>query len=321
MICLLFLLLSVAAGSANAQEPTVSARVDTNSFVIGGQIHLTVSVERPATVTLTNIGPADSLEGLEIVERGETERSGSGASVSERTRFTITAFDSGTYVIPPFAAWYTGGGDTTARSVSTGPIAVFVHGVEVDTAGDIREIKPPLGVPLTFMEMLPYIAGVLIAAGLVWLVSFLLKKRRRGEELLPGPPPRPADEVALEALRSLDGERLWQRGKVKEYHSAISDIVRTYIERRYFVPAMESTSDETLSFGPIRSLPESESSALKRILYRSDLVKFAKFIPEPGDNESSLTGAVTFVEQTRRTPDRTAAPAAAAADPGGGGTP
>jgi hypothetical protein len=312
---------------APAQEPVATAGVDTNAFLIGDQINLTISVDHGTDFKIGNIAPADSLEGLEIVARGETERHSSGDAVSERTRFTITAFDSGTYVIPPFAVYYTGGADTLVRSAKTGPVAVFVHGVEVDTAGDIRAIKPPLGVPLTFLEVLPYLAVLAAAAGLVWLVSWFLRKRRSGEKFIPGPPPRPADELALEALRSLGAKRLWQRGMIKEYHSTLSDIVRTYIERRYLVPAMESTSDETLSFEPVRRLPPDDAATLKEILYRSDLVKFAKFVPEPGDHDSSLSGAVAFVEHTRRATPRAEAavpddtlPEGAVTDGAGGNT-
>lgn len=289
----------LAAAAAFSQEPSVSARVDTSAFVVGEQIRLTVSVEHAPGDTVRNVGPADSLAGLEIVARGEPERSSADGRVLERIPFTVTAFDSGARVIPPFAVYYTGAGDTAVRSALTSPVAVFVRGVEVDTAADIRGIKPPMGVPITFMEVLPYLLALLAAAGLVRLAYIVMKKRRKGEGFIPGPPPRPPHEVALEALRALESEKLWQRGRVKEYYSGVSDILRAYIERRYAVPAMESTSDETLGFVPIRSLPGSEHDTLRGILIRSDLVKFAKFIPPEVEHESSMTGAVAFVERTR----------------------
>ncbi len=298
-----------------AQEVRLTAFADTNSLRVGEQVRVTVSVEHPDGYLLRNIGPADSLEGLEIVgvDSG-VSAPGTGGSPFRRI-YTFTAFDSGTYVVPPFVAYYSAPSDTAHRSVSGAPIVLFVGGVDVDTSAEIRAIKPPLDVPLTFAEILPYLGAVAAVAALSWLVYYILKKRKRGEKFIPGPVPRPADELALEALRSIEAERLWQRGKVKEYHTSLSDVLRTYIERRFAVPAMESTSDEILSSGPVAGLVPEAVSALRDVFTRSDLVKFAKFVPPPEQNERSFAESVSFVELTRRkraaetpTPAEVAAP-------------
>jgi len=279
-----------------AQDVGATAVADTNAIRIGEQLRVRVTVTGPTGFLLRNVGPADSLEGLEIVSVDSSSDGGS------KTRtYTITAFDSGTYVVPPFAAYYRGLSDTAVRTVSTLPIAVFVHGVDVDTSSEIRAIKPPLDVPLTFMEVLPWGLTILLVAGLIWILYYYLKQRKRGERLIPAAPPRPADEIALEALRAIGSEKLWQRGMLKEYHTAVSDVVRTYIENGFGVPAMESTSDEILGAWRTAGFGEGMVTSLRDILYLSDLVKFAKFVPDSDQNEQSLEGAVRFVEQTRIT--------------------
>jgi len=65
------------------------------------------------------------------------------------------------------------------------------------------------------------------------------------------------------------------------------------------MPAMESTSDEILADTPRSGVGEEAVAQLRDVLYRSDLVKFAKFIPGPDENEKSLAEAVSFVELTR----------------------
>ena len=77
-------------------------------------------------------------------------------------------------------------------------------------------------------------------------------------------------------------------------------MLRTYNERRFEVPAMESTSDEILGSVPIAGLGRETVAGLRDTLLRSDLVKFAKFIPSAEENERSFSGAVSFVETTRR---------------------
>jgi hypothetical protein len=292
-----------AAASGFAQDARVTAVPDTNAILVGEQVRVTVSVEHPAGTVVRNLGPADSLEGLEIVRVDSAAATPGADAAGPFTRvYTVTAFDSGTWVVPAFTAWYGSASDTSVRSVTGHPVVIVVRGVEVDTSAEIRVIKPPLDAPLTFAELLPYIVAVGLAALLGWLVYYILKKRRRGEKIIPGPAPRPADELALEALRSIEAERLWQRGKVKEYHSALSDVIRTYIERRCAMPAMESTSDEILSSPAVSALAAEAVSSLGDVLTRADLVKFAKFIPPPDQNEKSFSESVSFVELTRGAP-------------------
>ncbi len=287
-------------GALLSQDVRLSASADTNALRVGEQVRVTVSVEHPAGFLLRNIGPADSLEGLEIVGVDSTAPDSAPAGSPVRRVYTFTAFDSGTYVVPPFIAYYTAPSDTALRSVSGAPIVLFVRGVDVDTSAEIRAIKPPLDVPLTFAEILPYLLGIVAAVVVIWLVYYILKKRKRGEKFIPGPPPRPADEIALEALRSIGAEKLWQRGMVKEYHTALSDVIRTYIERRFSMPAMESTSEEILSSPAVAGLAPAAVGGLRDALTRSDLVKFAKFIPPPEQNERSIAESISFVELTRK---------------------
>lgn len=294
----------VLAAPLRAQDVRVGASVDTASRRVGEQARITVTVEYPPGASIRNVGPADSLGGLEIVrvDSGGSAGTGGGTGAGSLLRrvYTVTAFDTGTHVVPPFTAWYATAADTVVRTVSGPPVVLRFRGVDVDTSAEIRAIKPPLGVPLTFGEILPYAVAIVAAALLAWLAVRFLKKRKRGEAFIPGPPPRPEDEVALDALRSIGSERLWQRGKVKEYHTALSDVLRAYIERRFDVPAMESTSEEILGSVPIAGLGREASGVLRDLLLRSDLVKFAKFLPPAEENERSFSGAVSFVEATRR---------------------
>jgi hypothetical protein len=302
------LFLRAGAAGLFAQELRLTATPDTNALRIGEQVRVTVAAEHPGGYVIRNVGPSDSLAGLEIVgiDSGGAAGAGGGTAAPFRRVYSITAFDSGTYVLPPFIAYYRPGSDTAIRSASSAPVVLSFRGVDVDTSAEIRAIKPPLGAPLTLAEILPYLGAIAAAALLAWLVYYMLKKRKRGEKFIPGPPARPADEIALEALRSIEAEKLWQRGKVKEYHSALSDVLRRYIESRYGVLAMESTSDEILAFAPVSALEPAAVAALREVLTRSDLVKFAKLIPPPDQNERSIAHSVSFVELTRG-----AAPAAA----------
>ncbi len=299
-IHLLVMILTVVVTMSRAEDIRVSAKVDSNNVLIGDWIPVHFEIRHLSSVQVQWPLIADSLEGFEIVRRDTPVVKTEAGNTLETCTFILTAFDSGTKVIPPLPFGYHTAGDTALKVAETSPIPIFVHGIALDSTKEIKDIKAPLSVPITFLEMLPYLLGVVVLCLIIWLIFYIRKKLSRGESIIPTAPPRPEDEVALEALRSLESEHVWQRGKVKEYYSALTDIVRTYIERRYSVIAMEMTSDEILSARAISSLSKETFDRLRELLLRADLVKFAKHQPVAQDHEVSMVDAVAFVETTRR---------------------
>ena len=302
-IFIVYSIIFLVGQGASAQEVQVTARVDSNNILIGDWLKLHVDVAHPSSVNVAWPTIPDSLEGFEIVQRGEHQTRQDGQNILETTDFTITSFDTGTRVIPPLSFQYSLPGDTVKKVVETSPILVVVHGIAVDTTRDIKDVKPPLTVPISFAELLPYIAVVVALGGLgVFLYYYMRRKRLKEMGMIPEAPRRPAHEVALEGLHALEAERVWQRGKVKEYYSQLTDIVRTYIEQRFDVLAMEMTTDEILGSHGIQMLEKDVKQELKEGLVRADLVKFAKFQPFPEENEASLPHAISFVELTWQEP-------------------
>jgi len=280
------------------QDVSATAKVDSNHILIGDWFKLQIDVQHPKNVNVILPTLPDTLEGFEVVKREQPIQKQTDQLAMESMIFIMTSFDSGMHIIPSIPIQYSRANDTTKYFVQTSPILIMVGGIAVDTTKDIKDIKPPLSVPITLADILPYIIAVVGIGGAIWLVRYIIQKRKRGEPLIPEEPPRPAHEVALEALRSLESEKLWQRGKVKDYHSKLTDIIRTYIERRFNISAMESTSDEILQSFANLMIDKEIKESLKEILYRADLVKFAKFLPLAEENEASMALAFKFVEST-----------------------
>ncbi|MBA4311475.1 MAG: hypothetical protein C0417_02480 [Chlorobiaceae bacterium] len=281
-----------------SQDVRATAKVDSNHIMIGDWFKLHIEVEHPSNVTLSIPPLPDSLNGFEIVKREEPVIK----QIDQRTQkiqdFIVTSFDSGIHIIPAIVVHYTRAGDTTKYLIETSPIIMNVGTVAVDTSQDIKDVKPPLSVPITFADILPYLLVLIGVGGVIWLTRYVIRKRKRGEPLIPEAPSRPANELAIEALRSLESEKLWQRGKLKDFHSQLTDIVRLYIERRFKILAMESTTDEILDAFGKETIKNNSKDELKEILIRADLVKFAKFQPVAEENEKSLALGYKFVEDT-----------------------
>ena len=117
--------------------------------------------------------------------------------------------------------------------------------------------------------------------------------------------------MALEKLDEIKAQKIWKDGKVKEYQTELTDVVREYISRRFGVQSTEKTSDETLhemeailvkgQKDDVQCTKEEGKALyerLKKMLQTADLVKFAKWHTTPDENEQSLTTAYDFVRGT-----------------------
>ncbi|MCQ2341445.1 MAG: hypothetical protein MJZ48_03205 [Paludibacteraceae bacterium] len=277
----------------------VSASLDSTTIFLGDQtdLHLQVQAAADDKVQFPVYG-ADLIPEIEIVDRTIIDTTTlSDGRVQYDQYLTLTCFHDSLYSLPeiPFAA----GNDTFFTNVLALNV---VQPFEIDTTQAITDIKPVQKAPIWWWGICRWILlGLLligIGVGVYYLVRYL--KRRKG--LIPEVeqiPARPADEVALERLDAIKEQKLWQAGKLKEYHTALTDVVREYIASRFDVRSTEKTSDETLrEMKPVLAEQIDLYQRLKQMLQLADLVKFAKWQATPDENERALTTAYDFVNQT-----------------------
>lgn len=301
-------LLLLLPAAAFAQDTRPEATLDKDLILIGQQAHIDLQVtyradsERPTSILWPSI--TDTLTAhLEVVHDSGVdtilpEKERDPYLFQQRRTLTITSWDSGYWAVPPFS--FVINGDT----METEAMLITVNTVQVDTAGAFKDIKEIYEVPWSWVDWVkenwPWLAGGAAAlAAIIWtLVWFVRRKRKPAEPIAPSVPELPLHERTIQALRALEQKHLWQQGLVKEYHSGVTDIVRGYIEERFQVPAMESTTDELLSALKLSSMNGSQREQLANLLRMADMVKFAKWTPVPTENEHLLAGAITLVEQT-----------------------
>ncbi|MCK9398479.1 MAG: hypothetical protein M0Q51_00605 [Bacteroidales bacterium] len=285
------------------QYTGANARLEKDNLQIGDQVTLELTVTVPAGSLVQWPMLLDTLvRNIEILRK-----SGLDTITSNKEQFTlkqkliITSFDSGSYIIPPIPFKYTQKGDTVTYYTQTSPVNLDVQTIKTDPAKDIKPIKPPLAAPVTFRELLPWIGLGVIILALAFLIYFFLKKRKQKvpvftSRLKTSIPPY---EAAMEALESLRLKKLWQAGRVKEYYSEMTDIVREYIELRFPVRALEMTTSEIDAALRQTDVNSSAREKLHQTLVLADLVKFAKEQPLPLENDLSFSQSVDFVRETR----------------------
>ena len=106
-------------------------------------------------------------------------------------------------------------------------------------------------------------------------------------------------ELALQQLETLKNQELLQKGDVKGYHSALTFIVREYLEKRYGILPLEQTTDEILAQLRKGDFDFSLSQKLGEVLQTADLVKFAKAQPTAEFHETAMATARAFILETK----------------------
>ena len=297
----LVILLSSTCLHLSAQTFQAMAVLDSNRILIGDQIHVDFTVTAPQNAAF--IVPAITQEvlsgsGIDLVGSSAVDTTIDGQSVSYHQQWTITAFDSGAYVFPSIPV-LSPDSQLLAQSQA---LPFFVNTVAVDTTAAIRDIKGIAKVPLTFKEILPYLLiGLAAAAVIALLVWFILKHERKSKpqkKVVKVKPKVKPHITALKELEKLKTKKLWQNGQVKQYYSELTDILRTYIDGRYDINAMEMISSDILKELEGKDLPEPLRKELEQTLTIADLVKFAKMEPLPDDHDRCFKQAVNFVQET-----------------------
>jgi hypothetical protein len=288
----------------HSQDFQANARLDTTSLLIGDQTNLSMNFKFPAKTQVQWPLIKDTILGyIQVLYRSkiDTTISKDNKWMTLHQTLKITSFDSGLYTIPPIRFYFRELPDTTLHFSQSEPLILSVHTIPVDTTKLIKPIKGPMKVPLTFREILPWIILAIILAIIIWFVIYYLKKRKKAEPIFQLKPKviLPPHEIALAELEKLRAKKLWQSGKIKEYHTEVTEIIRRYVEDRFSVPALESTSGEILdALSENTDISSKLLDKLFPILTLADLVKFAKAQPLPAENDQSLQYAIDFVKST-----------------------
>ena len=277
----------------------VSASIDSTMLMIGDQtaMHLSVTQEANERVEMPVFGETLQ-DGIEIVDRSAVDTTTlPDGRLQLNQDLTLTSFKDSLFAVAPIAV--VSGEDT----FWTEPMALnVIQPFEVDSSLAITDIKDIEKAPIYWWGIIRWILlalgiiGLFIGAyyGVLWYRKHFFKE----EEVIEPELLRPADEVALEKLDEIKAQKIWKDGKVKEYQTELTDVVREYIGRRFDVQSTEKTSDETLR--AMKPLIDKELFAkLSKMLQLADLVKFAKWHTTPDENEQALSTAYEFVNETR----------------------
>jgi hypothetical protein len=293
-----FVLLCLLSFNLSAQSVSVLASVDSSNYIVGDYINYTLEVRSEKGIEIINPFFRDSLKHVEIIKEIHPQVNEEENIKSSKFGYTISYYDSAVITIPPIAIRYKTRGSTQEQVTFSNPVTFTVHTLKVDQQAEIKDVKEPLTIPLDWKFILLIAIIVLVVLAVAYYLYRRYKKKKAEQPVIKKIVRIPAHVKALTALDNLEREQLWQKGRVKEYHSRITGIIRGYFEERFKLPALELTTSEQMH--KLNRVPSAKSilNVTYEFLNNADLVKFAKFQPLPSVNETMMKQAKEIINTT-----------------------
>lgn len=111
------------------------------------------------------------------------------------------------------------------------------------------------------------------------VMGYIYWKRRKPKFELPEKRVSLRDRT-IKAIEALEEAKMWERNELKTHFTELSFILRSYLAARYDLDLLECTTTQSKLLLKEKGLNSDTIDVIVRILYQSDLVKFAKSKPD-----------------------------------------
>lgn len=287
------LLLLFVVCICNAQTTTVRASVDRTNILIGEQINLVLEADIPENEPISFFA-VDSIEHFEFLQKGKIDTVNTSKGTELKQLFRITSFDSGRWVIPAYSLAH-------SESLKTDSIVINVGFMAMDTTKDYNDIKEIIEIEAEKKQDWTWYyvgGGALLLAVLIYLLT-RKKKKKAIEEAAAAQAPDPFRD-AMENLEQLRQADYPGKGDTKKYYTQLTEIFRTYIEKRKGIHSLQQTTDDLVMQLRSIDLNKDEYNQLSQALRLSDFVKFAKYEPTDTDNKNVFDTIKKSIEEIER---------------------
>jgi hypothetical protein len=314
---ILILLLPLLLGRAVYAFQLLDADVDfyvvpgeeNKPLTVGDRITLRLEVKHPSNSKVELPHLDEEWGNFEVIEQtgARTVSQGDGTSVTGQD-IVVSLFEPGQYETPRLLVTHQKE-DGSVEELAAPVIPLQIRSVLVEGDTELRDLKPQaiLPVPPLWPWLLAaFMAFSLVLGAVVGTGLWLYHRRRRAVEL-PGVPlpvidPRPPEVIAYAELDRIAALDLPAQHKIKEHYSLVTDCLRRYIEHRYQIPALEQTTSELKASFSVALIASEVVRKFLSIFQEGDLVKFARYRPQPQDAYELLDEARTIVKVTTPAP-------------------
>jgi hypothetical protein len=298
-------LMVLGPGSTHAQEDVpvqVDLVADRTELTIGDRVSMTLDVTYPTGFQVVLPRLPSEWGALEVLDQSKSRVvDNEDGTVTISQTIEVTAFSPGEFLTPALeiSVREPAGG----FSVKTAPpVGLNVTSVLVEGDEDLRDIRPQadLDVPPVW----PWVLGGLLIMALIGVAIYLFLRRRR-EEAAAAPvlDLRTAYEIAIDELARITKLDLPGEARFKEHYALVADVVRTYIEAEYLIPAMDRTTRELKAALQLAPIDVPSTREVIAFLSDCDLVKFTELRPDMVTAVEATGEARRLVDMIRPAPE------------------
>ena len=279
---------------------------DSSILETGEQAHITLKYKGEGDVTWREKSNGyDTLsKDLEVINYSKIDTIKNGDSITYSQTLFVTAWDSGSHIVPPIKILVNG------IAVSSNSLLLKFNLPNIDHRASIRQnkgqLKPNKGqlkTPFIFaeIEVMVYwlIAGFifLVVSILIFLYFFRKRKNKPITKVIHH---KSIIETLTERYNVLKSEKIWLQDKEKEFHSELSSILNEYLQFKYRIKSIESTSNEILQQLTSLGISNIIIKDVEHILNFSDMIKFAKQKGIESQHEQALKVLYSFLKQEKK---------------------
>ncbi|MCK4761541.1 MAG: hypothetical protein KAW12_05015 [Candidatus Aminicenantes bacterium] len=282
-------------------ETQVSISASAGLATIGDQVNLKILAK--TSLDIQDINISTSQDDFEIVAEKETVKRKEKDYVVFEKNLTIAFFKIGDFDIEPFTITLLKGKEVV-ETKTTNSVPITVKSVLREEDKDIKPLKNLIELKGNPFYILKYVIVFLIIVLVVVLVVLWLKKRSQGAVPAEQPLLSPVEEFET-GIDRLWEQNLFEKGKTKLFFIQLTKIMKRFLYRKYGFNAEDYTTYETLYY---LKRVEQEVSLLDNMDYimdTSDLVKFAKFVPQsnvPVDIHARIKEMIAFYKRREAPP-------------------
>ncbi len=282
-IFLIFFIILISKFSfAQDKNISIMSVADKDTITVGEKITLAVKVflndkiKQAAFSGNINFFPFELLDYIvhedEILDDGR---------IQKRIDYIVTIYDTGDFELPAIDIAYRDI-DDKAQSLASEKIKIKVKSViegDIKDVKDVKDIKDIYKIKSDLIKLSFIILGSILLIALIYgiYLFYKSKKIKKQQELLLQLTP---EEIAIKSLEKLKEQDLISKGKIKKFYIELSEIIKIYLEAKYNILAVEYTTTEIMSSLKNMRLDRQKINLINEFLSDSDLVKFAKWIPD-----------------------------------------
>lgn len=313
---ILILILSIFISTAysqteknNTDSPIIlNAVCDNQSVFIGDEINFKVEIKRNKNVEVEEFTAPLKLGDFEVRNFSQTkDQELKDGKFLRELKYVLAVYATGEYEIPSITVKCKVEGENI--ELKSSPIQIKVKPVpNLSTDKDnVREVKPVVVPPVDYTKWKWATAISAIVIILLIIIIYLYRKFKKKAELgeIGLVPSRPIDEITLEELDRIAKSDLLDNNMIKQYYTQVSDAIRNYLSVKFKFDAIDRTSSEIMQILSEKNLEASTYKLIDNFHTESDLVKFAKLIPERKQCEDIIIIAKEIVHITYQIQEET----------------